>query len=250
MTIGITGGSGFIGSHVARFITERDKEMSVVVSGTRKYNLLSQSNAVAFVKKVDLIVHAAAINRGTDAEIISGNIVTTYNLAQALIKTANKAPVVYLSSIQATNESVYGKSKRFSEILLEELNKKNLNPVRVLRVTNVFGEGARPKYNSVVATFCVQAANSIPFSINDPKSEMNLLYVGELVPKIVKEFNRDSRKGFNIRTLLSENKITVGELAGLLQGFKTGSKTLKSKFQKDLYRTYKYYEENHRETRG
>lgn len=242
--IGITGGRGFIGKHLIGGFKNK-KNIKVFCCGRPDCDILNADSLKKFVKDKDAIIHAAAINRGTDIEIVAGSAVGTYNLISAMEKTKSKAKMIFLSSIQAETDTLYGKSKRLAEIMLEDFSQRTKKPITILRLTNVFGEGCRPFYNSVVATFCHQVANGKELTVN-PKSrnkKINLIYVGDAVKIILEEIKKRRQKTFYLKRINSKNNITVSDLANLIKLFKNlkDIKILKSKFYKDLYKTYFSY---------
>ena len=127
--------------------------------------------------------------------------------------------------------------------MIEDFSRRTKIPVAIFRLTNVFGEGCKPFYNSVVATFCHQIANNKELTIN-PESrnkKINLIYVGDVVKIILKEIKKYRKNTFYFKKIDSKNEISVGNLAKLIQSFKNKPK-LKSKFYKDLYKTYLSYQ--------
>ena len=53
------------------------------------------------------------------------------------------------------------------------------------RFPNLFGKWCRPNYNSAVATFCNAFANDLPYTVNDPSVELELLYIDDLVNEML-----------------------------------------------------------------
>lgn len=90
----------------------------------------------------------AAKSRG----FYTGNRGLTEELLALLQGANSKAPVLITSSIQATLDNDYGKSKREAEALLFTHAQQNASPVYVYRLPGVFGKWYRPFYNNVVAT--------------------------------------------------------------------------------------------------
>jgi len=243
--VGITGSNGFIGKHLSKeLINQGIKFLSFNLP---QNDLLSPQGKKLekFVRDSDVIVHTAAVNRGTDLEIVSGSVVATYNLIAAIKKNKSRTKLIFLSSIQAETETLYGQSKRLTEIMLEDCFNNYKIPVSILRLTNVFGEGCKPFYNSVVATFCYQTANGKELII-DPKSKkrkMNLIYVGDVVDVINREIFTKRKNPFYFKRVSTKNEITVSNLAKLIIFFKKGkSIKLKDSFQEKLYKTYLSYE--------
>ena len=55
----------------------------------------------------------------------------------------------------------------------------------IYRFPNLFGKWCRPNYNSAVATFCNAFANDLPYTVNDPSVELELLYIDDLVDEMI-----------------------------------------------------------------
>jgi len=168
------------------------------------------------------------------------------------------------SSIQATligryGQSDYGKSKLAGEELFFQFAKDTGSKVLVYRFPNLFGKWCRPNYNSAVATFCNNIANDLPITLNDPSTELELLYIDDLVAEMIaalegKEHhcdydglnpveNADGRYCF----LPTTHHVTLGEIVDLLHTFHDQPQNLvmpdipEDSFAKKLYSTYLSY---------
>lgn len=243
MRIGIIGSRGFIGKHLVKLLKDK-KNLKLSYCSLPDCNLLNPDSLKKFVKNKDVIIHLAAVNRGTDTEVIAGTVVTTYNLISVMGKYKSKAKLIFLSSVQAETNTIYGQSKKLAEIMLEDFSQQTKTPVTVFRITNVFGEGCRPFYNSVVATFCYQTVNGQKLTIKNRNKQINFIYVEDLINLITKEVSTKRKKLFYFKRVVSNNKISIAELAKLIKSFKNlkDRKVLKSKFYKNLYKTYLSYE--------
>ena len=161
--------------------------------------------------------------------------------------------------------SEYGRSKKAGEDLFLEYGKETGTKVLVYRFPNLFGKWCRPNYNSAVATFCNAVANDLPYTVNDPSVELELLYIDDLVDEMIAclkgEEHRCEFNGLEIipqpSTLNSQpgrycyvpttHKATLGEIVELLKSFADQPKTLMipeipaNSFAKKLYSTYLSY---------
>lgn len=239
--VGITGGNGFIGRHLSAALKKAGHKLTYFDLPENDLVYPDFAKLKNFVKKNEIIFHLAGVNRGTDAEVISGSVVATYNLEESIKKYNSKAKIVFSSSIQAENDSVYGRSKRLAENILEELANNFGVEVSILRLTNVFGEGGKPFYNSVVATFASQANKGLDLTISDPQRELRLIYVGSVVFEFLKELRENKRNKLISKKIDSEDQITVGRLAELMSGFAKKTIKAKTKLEKDLYKTFLSY---------
>ena len=239
MKIGITG-KGFIANHLYNYLKESGHKIHFF--GHPENDLINpDQNRLAKFLNSEVIIHSAAINRGTDIEIISGSVVATFNLISALNKKKQKPKkIIFFSSSQVETDTLYGKSKYLSEVMLEDFSNKTNIPVTVFRVANVFGENGKPFYNSVVATFCYQIARGEKLIINPSPKKFRFVYVGDLVKIVGKEIAH-SRKKFFLTNISSKEEIAIPELAEIISGFKDSSTGKKNNFQKKLYNTYLSY---------
>jgi len=168
------------------------------------------------------------------------------------------------SSIQATligryGESDYGKSKLAGEKLFFDYSKETGAKVLVYRFPNLFGKWCRPNYNSAVATFCNNIANNLPIQVNDRSTELELLYIDDLVEEMLDALEGKEHHcnydGLQPAEALdgrychvpTTHKVTLGEIVEMLEAFKTQPKTLlmpeiaNNSFAKKLYSTYLSY---------
>lgn len=218
----------------------------------------------AYCEKADFVFNFAGVNRPKDqAEFMSGNFGFASTLLNTLKKYNSKAPVMLSSSIQATligryGSSDYGKSKLAGEELFFDYGKENDVKVAVYRFPNLMGH-SRPKYNSAVSTFCWAVANEEEFTVNDRSTELELLYIDDLVEGMfdLLEGKEQHCEFDGVETVLKEegryccvpitHKATLGEIVDLLQQFKAQPETLlmpkmpEGSFAKKLYSLYLTY---------
>lgn len=242
MNIGITGSQGFIGKHLAAALKNK-KNIHLSLFDLPENNLLDAACLKNFIQNKDIIIHTAAVNRGTTLEIISGSIVATYNLISEMIKSKSRAKLIFLSSIQAETDTLYGINKKLVEVMLKDFSDKNKAAVSVFRLTNVFGEGCKPFYNSVIATFCYQVANGQELNIENKDKKIDFIYIRDVVAEIIKEIFKKRKKLFYFKRLTLNNEIMIEDLSNLIKSFKNIKSVdkIKSKFHKDLHNTYLSY---------
>jgi UDP-2-acetamido-2,6-beta-L-arabino-hexul-4-ose reductase len=151
--IGITGSDGLLGSHIrAFFYSQPDFE---VLSSNRQ-TMADEKELLSFVGKCDIIVHCAGMNRGDDEEIFKTNINLTNRLIEACKKNNSRPHIFFPSSTHVFRDTAYGRSKRVCAELLSAWSADSGGLFMNMILPNVFGEGGRPFYNSVVSTFCHQ----------------------------------------------------------------------------------------------
>jgi UDP-2-acetamido-2,6-beta-L-arabino-hexul-4-ose reductase len=179
--IGITGWRGFIGSHLAKQISN-----PVLFQG----NMRDLGAVKEFVGQCDRIYHLAGKNRAKSGEILTNNVVGTANLVLATKLLGVNPEIVFASSQQVewNPDSEYGIAKIVEEHIIRKARKW-----LIFRIPNVYGEGCKPKYNSVVATFCCQIVNGEKVTISDPKATREFVYVGDLVAQLIQEADNPYR---------------------------------------------------------
>ena len=129
------------------------------------------------------------------------------------------------------------------------LNYSNETGARVLiyRFPNLFGKWCRPNYNSAVATFCNNIANDLPIMVNDRNTELELLYIDDLIEEMFLALNgKEHRDEKDYCYCPVTFKRTLGEIVDLLEEFKESRKTLSvpnmsDGFAKRLHATYLSY---------
>ena len=207
-----------------------------------------------YCKKADFVFNLAGVNRPKDnSEFMKGNFGFGEKLLNLLKKYKNNCPVMLSSSVQATLEgryagSEYGKSKLAGEELFKSYGKETGARVLIYRFPNLFGKWCRPNYNSAVATFCNNIANNLPIQVNDRKTELDLVYIDDLVEELLRAVNGNENKNEKGYCYVPEvHHVTLGEIVDLLYEFKESRKNLfipdmtEGSFSKKLYSTYLSY---------
>ena len=257
-------------------------------------------------QKADFVFNLAGVNRPKEtSEFMEGNFGFASTLLDTLKKYGNKCPVMLSSSQQASltgrfGNSEYGRSKKAGEDLFLEYERgflqaeanscvpsvaseqnssaslftlhSSLRPrVLIYRFPNLFGKWCRPNYNSAVATFCNAVANDLPYTVNDPSVELELLYIDDLVDEMLdalegKEhrcefdglevipYTKDDSSFFTLHSSFPRycycpvtHKVTLGRIVELLHQFAEQPMSLMvpeipaGSFEKKLYSTYLSY---------
>ena len=197
MNILVTGAQGFVGRNLVANLKNIQEGKNrtrpqIQIENIFAYDLeTDEAKLEEFCTKADFVFHLAGVNRPqNNEEFMSGNFGFTSSLLDLLKKHQNDCPIMLSSSIQATllgryGNSDYGKSKLAGEELLFEYGKETGAKVLVYRFPNIFGKWCRPNYNSAVATFCNAVANDLEFTVNDRNTELELLYIDDLVEELL-----------------------------------------------------------------
>jgi len=236
----VTGSAGFLGSNLLLALSERP-DIGVV-----GYDAGGDEKALrAALSVADVVIHLAGVNRPQHAEEFDkGNAGFTRQLCDTLRELGRAPRLVMSSSVQATLENPYGLSKKAAELELERFAQDTGAEVVVFRFKNIFGKWSRPDYNTVVATFCYRVSHDLPLTIDDPERELELVYIDDVVDRLVAEIDRaPGSPGFGFAPEMPGFKVTLGDLAGRIAGFREMRETcvlpdLGDRLTADLYSTY------------
>ena len=271
MKILVTGAKGFAGKNLCAQLKNIKEGKArcygdLVIDEVFEYDIDSTPEELdQYCAQADFVFNLAGVNRPKDqSEFMAGNFGFASTLLDTLKKHKNTCPVMLSSSQQASltgrfGNSEYGRSKKAGEELFLEYGKETGAKVLVYRFPNLFGKWCRPNYNSAVATFCNAFANDLPYTVNDPSVELELLYIDDLVEEMIACLKRqEHRCEFDGLEVLPQtdgrycycpvtHKITLGEIVELLKSFTEQPKTLMipeipaGSFAKKLYSTYLSY---------
>ena len=271
MNILVTGASGFVGKNLVynlRNIAQGKNRTrpNLLINEIFEYDLDTDPALLdKFCAEADFVFNLAGVNRPKEqSEFMQGNFGFATVLLDTLKKHNNTCPVMLSSSIQATligryGQSDYGKSKLAGEELFFAYSQDTGAKVLVYRFPNLFGKWCRPNYNSAVATFCNNIANDLPIQVNDPSTELDLLYIDDLLEEMLDALEgKEHRCNYNGLEAVADNqgrycfvptthKATLGQIVELLESFRDQPKTLQlpeipaGSFAKKLYSTYLSY---------
>ena len=287
MKILVTGAKGFVGKNLCAALKNikdgKDRRFpDLAIKDIYEYDIDTDPALLdTFCKDCGFVFNLAGVNRPKEtSEFMEGNFGFASTLLDTLKKYGNKCPVMLSSSQQASltgrfGNSEYGRSKKAGEDLFLDYSKETGAEVHVDRCPNLFGKWCRPNYNSAVATFCHAIANDLPYTVNDPSVELELLYIDDLVDEMILllegkahrcEFeglevlpapadyadgadDADNQRDmkYRYRYCPITHKVTLGEIVELLKSFAEQPKTLmipeipENSFAKKLYSTYLSY---------
>lgn len=249
----VTGGAGFIGSHVARACLGRGDEVVVVddLSGGYEENVpdgarfvvadVTSSDAVDRVfseHRVDFVYHLAAYAAEGLSHFIrrfnyTNNVIGSMNLVNASVRHDVRC-LVFTSSIAVYGagqvpmteetsprpEDPYGIAKYAVELDLAAARRMfGLNSI-VFRPHNVYGEGQNiaDRYRNVIGIFMNQAMSGRSMSVfGDGEQTRAFTYIDDVAPLIAASVDEPSAYGqtFNIG---ADTPHTVNRLAEVVAG--------------------------------
>ena len=271
MKILVTGAKGFVGKNLCAALKNikdgKDRRFpDLAIEDIYEYDIDTDPALLdTFCKDAGFVFNLAGVNRPQNQEeFMQGNFGFASTLLDTLKNHKNTCPVMLSSSQQASltgrfGNSEYGRSKKAGEDLFLEYGMETGAEVHVYRFPNLFGKWCRPNYNSAVATFCNAFANDLPYTVNDPSVELELLYIDDLVDEMIAILEGKGHKcefeGLEVipgllgkyRYCPITHKVTLGEIVELLKSFTEQPKTLMipeipaNSFAKKLYSTYLSY---------
>lgn len=271
MNILVTGSNGFVGKNLIealKNIKEKKDNLrpGLCIDNIYAYDIDSEKSSLdLYCKNSDFVFNLAGVNRPkNNLEFMSGNFGFASLLLDKLRLYNNKCPIMLSSSIQASltgkyADSEYGKSKLAGEELFFNYSKENKVKVLVYRFTNLFGKWCKPNYNSVIATFCNNYANDLPIVVNDDKTEIELLYIDDLINEMLDSLEgKEHHCDYDGLKMISKNdgrycyvpttyKTTLGQIVNMLELFKKAGTTFvipdipENSLIKKLYSTFLSY---------
>ena len=244
MKILITGSKGFLGKNLIEALMDYPVDVVEFNSATKKDVLFET------LKDCDFVFNFAAVHRPNNPDdFYKINVQLLRDIVECLEANNNMCPVLYTSSIQAVDNSDYGRSKLAGEAVLRNHARKMNTRGIIYRLTNIFGKSAKPNSHSVVATFCYNIQRGMPIIISNPNHLMHFYYIDEVVNDFVQRLFEESNPHDEEPYTLSDECIystTLSELADMLHYFKDCDikqllPVLSNKYMKYAYYTYCSY---------
>ena len=192
MNILVTGAKGMVGTALVNNLKNiKDNKNctrpDIKIDRIYQYDVDStQEQLEEYCKNADFVFNLAGVNRPENSDdFMKGNFGFASLLLDTLKRYNNKATVMLSSSVQATlagrfGDSEYGKSKKAGEELFFQYGEETGAKVAVYRFVNLMGH-SKPKYNSAISTFCWAVANDEEYVVNDRNTELEVLYIDDLV---------------------------------------------------------------------
>ena len=214
MRIGITGSTGFIGSHLIKTLRELLPDTEIITLKRNHTDRFPKIDELRyFVHDLDLIYHIGGVNRGTNEEVLRGNIESTFNLLEAVNKFGKPVPrIVFTSSSQVYKSveqpgklidesykteptTLFGVAKKTAEDLIRLSGFEYV----IMRIANIYGPGCHPEYNSVIATFCHKSANGKPLMIDgNGHQSRDFIYIEDVIKALVLAGTKNNKPAFEI----------------------------------------------------
>ena len=253
MKLVVTGGAGFIGSHLVKFLFRKGHDISVIdnlVQGKTE-NLKSVEKEINFfknditdyveikniLKNIDGVFHEAALTSVPESffkitEYRHVNIHGTENIFKLAKEFGFK--VVYASSASVYGNSItipiteehnkkpinpYGSTKLEAEYLAEKYSKSG-TPIIGLRYFNVYGKGQNPNYAGVITKFQENImTEKSPIIFGDGLQVRDFISVDDVCQANLAAMKNNVKNGFfNIGTGIATSIKNLADLMISLSG--------------------------------
>ena len=260
MRILITGGAGFIGSHLAdRLLSEGHSVIAIdnlATGHTRNIEHLAGHERFHFIKhdvteymyiegKLDVVLHLASLPSPVDylkkpiPTLKVGALGTHKALGLARAKSArfmlastsevygdplvHPQPESYWGNVNPVGpRGVYDESKRFAEAITMAYHRYHGLDTRIFRIFNTYGPRMRPEDGRVVTNFIGQALHEQPMTVYDDGSRTrSFCFVSDLVDGIVKLMHSSENEPVNLGNPLEMSILGFAQIVQKLAGTKS-----------------------------
>ena len=240
--VGVTGSNGFIGWHLCRTLDLYTNKFELIEFKRDWFD--ENINLDSFVSKCDIIVHLAGLNRHSEEIFIyNTNVSLAEKLIESFIRTGFKGQLIFSSSIQEDRKNIFGNSKKAARELFINWAKQFNATFNGVIIPNVFGAFGVPFYNSVISTFSHQLVNNeVPIIETD--ATLNLIFINDLVKKIIDLFHTKTNENFRIR---HTDTYKVSEILEFLIKFKNKYfengqiPSFNNQFELNLFNSFRSY---------
>lgn len=234
MNVLIIGSKGFIGSNFKQYLIHKNYFNVLEHKRTNSLNSLQKKLNIS-----DLVLHFGGENRSKN---INNFFKNNYELSKYIAQNAKKnSHIIYSSTIKVNDKNPYGLSKKKAEQILKKYKTQNGFKLTILRLPNIFGKWSKPNYNSVVSTYCYNAARNKSSIINYKAKKLKLLYIDDLIEQLIKIIK--SKKNVIYPKVQKIYNIKLIDLYKKIYAFNKKRNNLdidlvKNSFDKKLYSTY------------
>ena len=243
MNILVTGGTGFIGSHLADRLIKNGHNVTVPVRSKsslefidtdnvklKSSNLLDYPDVCSLMKGIDTVFHLASIRGSgwgyTDEQIWDTNMKVTENLLMASVGELKH--FIYMSSVSVYGHfkggpadenypfspfTRYGKTKYESERLVEKYQKEKGLNTTIIRPVITYG--ARDTWGMVTKLAILINSNRY-ITVGSGKNRVHLIYIDDLVNGLTLTMNNERVFGEAL-ILAGEKPVTINSLVDIVK---------------------------------
>lgn len=251
MRILVTGGAGFIGSHLCERLLNEGNEVVCLdnfftgrkaniahLRDDRNFELVRHDVTEPILLEVDQIYNLAC--PASPVHYQYNPVKTVKTSVMGMINMLGLAKRVKARILQASTSEVYGdplvhpqtedywgnvnpiglrscydEGKRVAETLMMDYNRQNKVDTRIVRIFNTYGERMLENDGRVVSNFIVQALRGQELTVyGDGNQTRSFCYVSDLVDGIVRLMNAEADDIHLPVNLGNPGEFTMNELAG------------------------------------
>jgi UDP-2-acetamido-2,6-beta-L-arabino-hexul-4-ose reductase len=234
MNILVTGSKGFIAKNLIIRL-KQIPSIKILYYNKKKKNLQK------LIQKSDIIYHFAGQNRSAHkSDFVKNNVLLTKYVCDVISQKKLETKLIFSSSTQVKNNSIYGKTKLQCENIIKNTLKQK--QYLIFRMPNVFGKWSKPHYNSVVSTFCYQVPRNQKIKLIDPYKKIQFVYIDDLIDFFIKVINLKSLSNYfyNKKKIYTSTPLKIYNLIKYFYNNDNKGKVsnLSNPFHKKLYSTY------------
>ncbi len=229
MTIVATGSKGFIGGHLVSAL--KKKSVAVRELDKTRHDVFRPETMSDLMKGADVVVHLLGANRDSDATLLRTNTLGTVGVLQAMASYAPNAKLIFASSFQVYWEnSFYGLTKHLAEEAIEYFVRTTPLRAHILRISNIYGPGGKPFYNSVIATFAHLVREGKPLRVTgDGEQRRDYIFVEDVVAAIEKAIYNTEGERLEYFDICSGVGTTLSEIIGIME--RINGKKIKKQYE-------------------
>jgi dTDP-glucose 4,6-dehydratase len=260
MRILLTGGAGFLGSHLAERLLERGNEVicmdNLITGNLENIEHLSGNENFEFIKhdvskyivaegKIDYVMHLASPASPVDylehpIKTLKVGSLGTHNalgVAKAhgskffLASTSevygdplvNPQPETYWGNVNPVGpRGVYDEAKRFAEAITLAYHRVHGIDAKIARIFNTYGERMRSHDGRVVPNFIDQALKNEPLTVyGDGSQTRSFCYVSDLIEGFLKLMDSDLNEPVNLGNPVEMSVLEFAEKIKKITGCKS-----------------------------
>ncbi|KAA8543911.1 hypothetical protein F0562_021912 [Nyssa sinensis] len=227
MRILVTGGAGFIGSHLVDRLMENEKNEVIVADnyftgskdnlrkwiGHPRFELIRHDVTEPLLIEVDQIYHLACpaspiFYKHNPVKTIKTNVIGTLNML-GLAKRVG-ARILLTVNLRGVR-SCYDEGKRVAETLMFDYHRQHGIEIRIARIFNTYGPRMNIDDGRVVSNFIAQALRGEPLTVQAPGTQTrSFCYVSDMVDGLIRLMGGEHTGPINIG---NPGEFTMLELA-------------------------------------
>lgn len=217
MNVAITGADGFLGKALVKQL--KVKKIPYTAFDFKKHNLLKPETLKGLISDKDVIIHLAGVNRGNNIDLCKVNILGTLSVLEASQVYAPSANIIFSSTFQVyLKESLYGLSKKAAEDLISHYTMQGKLKGIILRISNIYGPGGKPFYNSVIATFAHLVKKGEVLKVNsDGSQKRDFVYVDDVADAIAKATLSNPKKSLEVMDICSGRETSLNTVLKIIK---------------------------------